>query len=306
MEGETQVETQTETTAPESIIQQPEVQQEKPETNEKPAGFDKVEFTPEQQARVDRLYGNMKRYETDARELREINSKLIETVSQVQQEQSKVVNHLQIKDYESAENKLKEEARQAYAKGDVDVWMSSTQKIAEIAAKKSIAEFTPRQQPQSQQQPRPVSPEDAINLAQQKGDVSSEEANIYRAWVNETDPQGNLKRPWINPQDVRNTTAAFEGRAVFSNPSFQNKPFAERLREIDRRMGMVANVQGGNSVLPAGNLTRGNNTNKVAVSDYEARVAIRTKFGGSKAKSDDDHVEAWRQAKVKSQKGARK
>lgn len=304
MEGEAQVETQTETPAQEAVVEQ--VETEKPVEKEKPEGFDKVEFTPEQLARVNRIYGNMKRYESDARELREINSKLIETVSQVQQEQSKVVNHLQIKDYESAENKLKEEARQAYARGDVDNWMSATQKMAEITVKKSLSESAPRQpQQQPQRQPQQVSPEDAIQLATQKGDVSPEEANIYRAWVNETDAQGNLKRPWINPNDVRNTTAAFEGRAVFANPSFQNKSFAERLREIDKRMGMQTSQQG-NSVMGAGNLTGGQKTNKVAVTDYEARIAVRTKFGGPKAKSDDDHVEAWRQAKIKSQKGGRK
>lgn len=304
MEGEAAVVTE----AP--IVEQPaqvvETSVEQPEVK-KPEGFDKVEFTPEQQARIDRLYGNMKRYENDARELREINSKLIETVSQVQQDNSKVVSHLQIKDFESAETSLKEAARQAYANGDLDGWFSANEKLNTIQVKKNLTEVQRPQPTQQQpQQRQAVSPEDAINMAMQKGDVSQEEANIYRAWVSETDASGNLKRPWINPNDVRNSSAAFEGRAVFANPSLQTKSFADKLKEIDRRMGMQIS-QNGNSVLPAGNLTRGANTNKVAVSDYESRVAIRTKFGGPKAKSDDDHVEAWRQAKIKSQsKGSRK
>lgn len=305
MEGEAQVEAQAE--IPEAVVQQPEVETGKPVEKEKPEGFDKVEFNAEQLARVNRLYGNMKRYESDNRELREINSKLIETVSQVQQDQTKVVNHLQIKDFEAAESRLKDDAKQAYARGDVDGFFNANQKIAEIAVKKGLAETAPRQQQQVQQprQQQAISPEDAIQLAAQKGDVSQEEANIYRAWVNETDAQGNLKRPWINPSDIRNTAAAFEGRAVFANTAFQNKPFAEKLREIDRRMGMQIGQQG-NSVMGAGNLTGGQKTNKVSVNDYEARIAIRTKFGGPKAKSDDDHVEAWRRAKEKSQKGGRK
>lgn len=321
MDGETQVAETVESTEP---AQQPAVSSNgrtadfesansgsSPETAskeaEKPSGFDKVEFTPEQMERVNRLYGNMKRYENQANELKEINSKLIETVSQVQQEQSKVVSHLQFKDFETAESKLKDDARQAYAKGDLDGWFSANQRLSDIQVKKSMADVSRPQSPIQQQQPRQqaISPDDAINMALQKGDVSQEEANIYRAWVNETDASGSIKRPWINPSDIRNSSAAFEGRAVFGNPTFAGKSFADKLKEIDRRMGL-AHQQNGNSVLPAGNLTRGTNTNKVLVSDYEARVAVRTKFGGPKAKSDDDHIEAWRQAKIKSAKGGRK
>lgn len=305
MDGETQA-VEIEKPVTEAPVAETQETQTEPKTEtEKPAGFDKVEFTPEQLERVNRLYGNMKRYEHQANELKEINSKLIETVSQVQQDQSKVVSHLQIKDFESAETSLKDAARQAYNKGDLDGWFSANQKLSDIQVKKSLTEVQRPQQIQQPQQRQAVSPEDAINMATQRGEVSQEEANIYRAWVSETDPSGNLKRPWINPNDVRNSSAAFEGKAVFANPSLQTKSFADKLKEIDRRMGMQVS-QSGNSVLPAGNLTRGSNTNKVAVSDYEARIAVRTKFGGPKAKSDDDHVEAWRQAKIKSAKGGRK
>lgn len=278
-------------------------------SNGKPEGFEPVEFTPEQKKRVDRLYGNMKRYEAQFREQVELNQRLVGEFQKFQEDQSRIVAHLQNADYQKAETEIKAQKREALQKGDMDTYDALNDRLIEINVAKKTAD-----KPKSKTQEEfiygkgAISGSDVIERAVQQGAVTQDEADIYRSWQSETDEAGNIKRPWANSGDVRNSAAAIEGRAVFSNPAFQNKSFAEKLREIDRRMGIANQSQPKNpSVLPPGNLTRGNQNSKVAVSDYEARVAIRTKFGGPKAKSDADHVEAWKQAKIKSQsKGSRK
>lgn len=281
------------------------------QTNERPPGFDKVEFTPEQQERVNRLYGNMKRYETKAQEQERINQILIDRFSELQQGQQQIVTHLQTSDYQDAEARIAEERDEAWQAGDVKRFNAANDKLIEIKTEKKLSEREAKQKPKENQQVKPqsaISATDAVNLAVEKGDISSQEANIYRSWANETDDSGNLKRPWINEADMRNSSAAYEGRAVFSNPSFSNKSFAEKLREVDRRMGVQSQTNAGNnSVLGSGNLTRTVKNNTVKLTPAEEQIALKTKFGGSKAKSDVDHLEAYRQAKIKSQakKGSR-
>lgn len=276
---------------------------------EKPSGFDPVEFNPEQQARVNRLFGNMKRYESKAQMMEEANALLAEQVRVLNETQSKVITHIQNNDYQDAESQLKGQRKAAYDRGDISAVDEVNDRLRDLSVRKALAEMNgqrPQAQPQIQRQPQaPVSANDVINNAVQKGDVSDEEANVYRAWITEADDSGNIKRPWTNQADLRNSTAAFEGRAVFSNPAFANKTFAEKLKEIDRRMGMPAQNQNGQNVLPGGNLTRPGKTNNVKLTDYEMKIAEKTKFGGPKAKSLADHHEAYRQAKIKSQsKGA--
>lgn len=318
MEGEAQTSTEstpvTTTEAPAAApteTAQPAVETTQTSTEQtegKPSGFDPVEFTPEQKARMDRVYGNMKRYETKAREMEETNALLAEQVRILNETQSKVITHIQNNDYQDAEAQLKGQRKAAYDRGDIAAVDDVNDRLRDLSVRKALAEMNgqkPQPQIQRQQPQGPVSAQDVINNAVQKGDVTEEEATVYKAWISEADDSGQLKRPWTNQADLRNSTAAFEGRAVFSNPAFANKTFAEKLREIDRRMGIQTQSTNGQNVLPNGNLTRSGKTNNVKLTDYEMKIAEKTKFGGSKAKSIADHHEAYRQAKIKSQqKGA--
>lgn len=288
-------------------VTQPEV------VSEKPAGFDPIDVktaTPEQiEARINRLYGNMKNYEATARkvpDLEQANQILAEQLRVLNETQNKVINHLQISDFQDAEQQLKTQREAAWAAGNSKTYDEINDKLRDLSVKRALSEMQAQQKPQQviQQQPRGVNGEDIITRAVQQGAVTSDEANIYRSWMNEQDDIGSLKRPWVNQGDPRNAAALAEGRAVFNNPAYSSLSFGQKLQEIDRRMGVKMQTQGQN-VLGSGNLTRPTKNNNVKVTDYEAKIAVKTKFGGSKAKSDADHVEAWRQAKIKSQqKGA--
>lgn len=317
MDGE-QVATETPVSTPAAVTSDPSPQTEptpEPVQNgaangdARPAGWDTVEIPPELKPRFGRIYKEMKDYQRDANELRDINRQLLTTVEQLQTTQGEVITHLKAKDFVEAESQLNTQRQQAWDKGDVSGFNAANDRLMEIKARKIAAEMVPAQktQPVTQQpQNAPISGGDFVNMAVQKGLLQQDEATVYKTWASETDENGNLRRPWVNESDMRNSTAAYEGRAVFNNPSYENKPFADKLKEIDRRMGLANTTQtGGPGVLPAGNLTRGTKTDKVALTPWQETVAVRTKFGGPKAKSDSDHIEAYRKAVLKTKGGRR-
>lgn len=296
--------TVTETSVDNSVAQ--ETTQTTESSDGKPTGFDRVEFTPEQQARIDRIYGNMKRYETDSKEQRELNQRLVNELTSIQQHQQQIVSHIQGNDYQEAETKLAEDREAAWNKGDLKAFNAANDKLHEVKTQRLLAQREAKNpKPQTQPQ-RDNSGERIVNRAIDQGEINPVDANIARSWMAETDPTGNLKRPWTQANDPRNYAAALEGQAVFNSPAWADKSIADKLREVDRRMGLQQQNSGQN-VLGAGNLTRPKQNNTIQLAPEIEKVAIRTKFGGPKAKSDQDHIEAWKKAVLKSQsKGAKK
>lgn len=324
MEGESQSTSSEATSTPDAVTSSPtstpaegntsqdsnqSVETNGHDTGTPPDGFNRVDFSPEQQARIDRLYGNMKRYEGDAKELREINQQLINTVQQLHQGQSQIVSHLQSSDFQEAESKLRSDRDTAWQKGDMNAYNTASDKLNDIKIQKNINQEKIKAQPVRQ----PVQPQNGriVNPSLEQRPLSEAEANIARSWMSETDTTGNLKRSWTNANDPKNYAAALEGQAVFNSPQWADKPIADKLREIDRRMGtQTTQATGGQNVLPAGNLTRGskpNNIGNVKLDSDIEKLAIKTKFGGPKAKTDQDHVDAWKRAVLKSNaKGAKR
>lgn len=277
------------------------------QTEGKPAGFDPVEFSPEQKARFDRVYGNMKRYEQSAKESKQANEILSEQLRALSENQNRIVTHIQQDDFKTAEQQLKVERQAAWTAGNSNAYDEANDKLRDLSVRRAMAEMQPPKSQNLPQQPYlpKVSGEAVLERATQQGVITADEATTYRAWMDDADTYGNPKRPWINETDPRNPQAAAIGKAVFNSPALQNKSFGDKLREIDRLMG-IQQPQANQNVLPNGNLTRPNKNNNVKLTDYEAKIALKTKFGGPKAKSEADHIEAYRQAKIKSQqKGAR-
>lgn len=314
MEGEAQVSDIATVTTPEAVTINPDsaqevVSQETTQTNdEKPAGFDRVEFTPEQKARVDRIYGNMKRYESDAKELREYNQRLIDTVNQLAQGQQQIVSHLQGSDFQEAEARLAADRDAAWAKGDVNAFNTANDKLHEIKTQRLLAAQQTKTQPQQPQLQKPngIDGERIVNASLEKGSIDPTEANIARSWMMQADTTGNLLRPWTQPNHPNNYAAAKEADAVFNSPMFADKSMADKLREVDRRMGIQTQQQNGQNVLPAGNLTRGKQTNNIKLDPKIADIAVKTKFAGRDPKlTSQDHINAWQKAVAKNQpKGA--
>lgn len=287
---------------------QSEAQEQQQEQSSQPEGFQQVDLPPELKPRFNRIYKEMKDYQRETHDLRQINQRLLSTVDQLQNDQGQIISHLQNKNFSDAESQLSAQRQAAWDKGDVTAYNAANDKLNEIKISKALAEQNkPRTVTPTQQQvmAQPVSGGDALNIALQRGEISQDEAVVYQSWASETDDFGNLKRPWVNQSDIRNQPAAVIGRAVFTSPVYANKTWAEKLREVDRLMGLQPTQAPQQGVLPAGqsrNLTGANKSSNVKLTPYQEQVAVRTKFGGSKAKSDEDHKEAYRQAVIKSKR----
>lgn len=293
-----------EQTVPQEQSSEPQSAPQQEHVGGKPEGFDPVELTPQQKARFDRIYGNMKRYESDAKEQRSLNEQLVNEFQRLRQEQSQIVNHLQVTDFVDAETRLDQERDTAWNKGDHVGYKQAQDKITELKVKKALAE-TQRQQvrpQQLQQQPQ-------RQIAQNQVSVSPEEQSVAQAWMSETDTSGNLRRPWTSEYDPRNALAIQHGEIVFKDPLFANKPIAEKFREIDRRMGVVNTQTNGQSVLGAGNLTKGAKSNNIGSIKLDPKIediAIKLKYAGKDPKlTAQDHINAWKKSVVKSKEGAR-
>lgn len=278
---------------------------EQPADGSKPAngyeGPNFVEFTPEQQKRINTLTKKSSLLERSIQERDDVLRQQSELINELRQGQGQIVDHLRQQNYGDAEAQLKSQRKSAWEKGDIDAVDSINDKLAEIKIQRKIQEAQPKQQPV---QPKvPTYAADPVDAAVSRGEISRSDAEVFQAWQNETDMNGNLMRPWVNERDPRNMAAAAEGKAVFSNPSYQQKPFSERLKEIDRRMGLQQQ-QTNQGVLPSGNLTRGGKTSNIKLSSWAEDLAVKTKFAGS-GKSRADHIEAYR-AQMAEVRGARR
>lgn len=308
MDGEQEVQS-TQSTTPDAVVSQPandattetqpaaEVQSQETtstETEQPNTGYEGknfVDFSPEQLKRVNALTKKASTAEQRAAQAMEVLKQQSDLINELRNGQSQIVNHLQTTNYAEAESQLKSQRKAAYDRGDLDAVDMANDRLADIKIARKTAEIQARANPPRQPQQPNFAP-DPVEAAVQQGSMTRSDADAYQAWVSETDQYGNLVRPWTSERDVRNGAAAAEGKAVFTNPTYQNKPFAERLKEIDKRMG-IANKQSQQGVLPAGNLTGNSKTSNIKLSAQAESLAVRTKFAGP-GKSNADHIEAYR------------
>lgn len=293
--SEQPVQTETHEVAPQA---EPQAQ----ESNEgRPAGFDPVEFSAEQKTRFDRVYGNMKRYETERNEQRELNARLASQLNELVTGQQQIVSHIQTADFIDAESRLNNQRDEAWNKGDVKSWNEANDRINEIKIRKALSERERQQpQPQQQQQPRNIDGRAIVNGAMERGSLDQTSAAVVNSWMGETNPDGNFKRSWVNANDPRNFEASKVAEAVLNSPLFVDKPMMEKLKEIDKRMGMTMPQPSGQNVLPPGNLTRGKPSSNIKLDPKIEQIAVRMKFAGADPKlTSQDHINAWKKATVK-------
>jgi len=205
---------------------------------------------------------------------------------------------------------------QAHEAGDTKAYLAAQRDLIKLENKKTILEekkSAPKPQPKTNGQAVPRSAGDAANQAMEDGELDSEAKITINSWQQETDDSGNLLRPWAHSKTPDNPTndpyykrALIEAAAVFDETSpFANKSVMEKLAEVDRRMG-VSKPSGSQTVM-GGNLTSQRKNGKVMLTPNQEQIVIKTKFGGSKAKSNSDHIEAYRKqvADYNAKKGAR-
>lgn len=278
------------------------------QTNSKPAGYDPVDLSdlPEekQQALEQRfkyLYGQVKTNDRTLKEYRTVAQQQAAQIEDLMNGVGQVVDHLQNKSTAETESNIRQQLREAISTGDVESQINLTEKLTEIKAKKISDGSKPK--PQAQQQQRGPNYAEIARDEMESGEITQDDLKYVEMWQEETDARGQTLRPWAFHDSPFYRNGLRETEAVFTNPKYSQMTVEQKLAEIDRRMGV--SKQSPSQGVMGGNLTTRQKTNKVALSPKQQEIAVRTKFGGPKAKSDAEHLEAYRKQIEKVQSGKR-
>lgn len=288
-------------------------------SNARPAGYDPVDLSslpPEVAAvikpRMDYLYRQVKDGTRTLTQYRQVAAEQSRQIEALTNATNSVVHHLQDKTLIDTETQLNNSMREAYERGDNKAYIDAQAKLLEVKVKKEFSSRQPQQTQQETRQSMPNSAADAAARAAEAGELGYEETQITTAWQNERNASGEPLRPWANNRsgDPKNPDPEFvqalrEAQAVFTNKRFETMTYQQKLEEIDRRMGTPKMTTAQNVI--GGGLTNGRKSAKITLTDNQRAIALKTKFGGPKAKSDAEHLEAYRKQieKVQSE-GARK
>jgi hypothetical protein len=298
-----------------------------PQARSKPAGYDPVDLSdlpPERQKEIsDRLDYMYKQIKGDKREraeaqralneYRQVAAQQAQLLSELQGGMGMVVDHLTVKQLNESESNLKAQMQVALDSGDTKTYVDAQARLLEITAQKLVKPQNPqRQQTETQRQAyagqQIYSASQIGSDAMAGGELEIADLKYVEAWQNETDDSGNPLRPWASNVDTRNPSpqaqaALREAAAVFTNPAYSRMTIQQKMAEVDKRMGVQRSSSG--QTVMGGSLTNRSKNTKITLSPKQAEIALKTKFGGPKAKSDADHLEAYRKQVEKLSKGAR-
>ena len=175
----------------------------------KPDGTQSVVFTPEQEARFKRIYGNMKQYER-------INNSLIEQNRILLEKFEKLETDTRQKTW----NELREEKRKALEareEGFAGRVLDIDDKLAEL-----------REAPKEKAPPARTAPPPSVFSPEQEEDI--------RAWSSELTSDGNWRRPWAQPSHPLHMKFANLAAGVMNDPQYSSKGVRPVLDEANRLM----------------------------------------------------------------------
>lgn len=260
--------------------------------NERPEGYDLVDPYKDDPAKIEKrinyLYKQFRTTNETANQYKDIAEQQSRVIAALQADTGAIVNHLQERTFNDTEAQVRAQMQSALDIGDMSAFNIANEKLIDIKLQKAQIKkpaAAPRQ-PTQQQQPQ----------YQPSNPVQTEELRIVEAWQDETDEAGNPIRPWAN-NNGNNAAEYAEAEAqmaiILTNPKYKSLSIDKKLEILDQRMGLSKKSNNGQTVMGA-NLTQQKKSGRVTLSPKMQEIAIRTKFGGSKAKSDSDHIEAYR------------
>lgn len=264
-----------------------------------------------------------RRYENRISERDALLAEQSKIIEELQSGMGLVVDHLQGKSLAERETSITQELTRAHETGDVAGFIKANNDMQRLQAEKLQTEQRQKQQPkkertqpaaQNGQQYR--SANDMASADEAEGGITSDEAKIVGAWQSEKDANGQTLRPWTVSRapagqdptsDARYRRAVTISAEVFDDDPDSGNPFAgrsvaEKLAEVDKRMGVTKSTQG-QSVL-GGNLTNRGKSPTLRLTAGQEQIALKTKFAGP-GKSDAEHLAAYK-AQVEKVKGQRK
>ena len=174
----------------------------------------KVEFSPEQQKRFNRLYGQVKTQDKQLGELSQMNAKLIERLEA--QEQKTAVREI---DGELAD--LRAAKKEALDAGDTDKVMEIDDAILDAKIKAKEASETPE-------------PKKDPDKSNDDFDFTPSQKDRLIEWATERNDKGDVIRPWADPGHPKHTTAMKIAEGVLGDPEYTGADMEDILKEVDR------------------------------------------------------------------------
>lgn len=269
------------------------------------SGYERVEFSPEQQKRFDNLYGQVKAQDRKFNEALDVMRQQSDTIAQLQQGVGNVVNHLNTQSNNTSEEAARNEADAAFARGDSRGYLKAMEKVAQLSAAKIVQQsLNQQQQQQRQQQQKPGN--EVARAATNNGHLNAADVPAFEAWQDERDASGNPVRPWAKRETGGDhfESALLRSAGVFADPKFRNAPIEQKLEEVDRIMGVTK--QSPQQNVMGSNLTTKGKPNNIKISADMEKVLNHLKPRGSKAKNAPDPVAWYREQAVKANKGVRR
>lgn len=281
-----------------------------PATEGKPAGYSPVDLSalPDDlrkpvEERLNYMYKQIKTNQKVLGEYKGIAKTQSEKINELMNGMGQVVDHLHTRSIAEEEANTRLALKQAHESGDSDAFLAANEKLADIKAQKAAIKNQPKQQPQQKQNQNQNyrSAAEIADDAVADGDMDPVMATAVKTWQGETDERGAPLRPWAQSRtpddplkDPLYRRAYLESAVVFDEDGqFAHLTTEQKLAEVDRRMGVARNT-GGQTVMGGGQLTNGRKSVKISITPKQQEIATRLKFGGPKAKSDADHIEAYR------------
>lgn len=293
----------------------PEVTTQPQQNDTKPAGYHPVDLNdlPEDKrnevdARINYLYRQVKDNSRTVNEYRTLAKQQAEMIEELTSGMGQVVGHLEEKNTAETESRLKQGMLDAFEAGDNAKYIQLQTELIKLEATKANKPkptAKPKNETNKQAFAGQPTPEQLVAEARLNGEFTENDEKYVESWQYETNPGGGLKRPWALENHPKYQRAFNEMALVFTEEQYEGLTVQEKLAELDRRMGVTPRA-GGQTVM-GGRLTTNPKTSRITVSPKQQEIAVRTKFGGPGAKSDAEHIEAYRKQieKSKASKGSR-
>jgi|SRR6185369_1432133 len=262
--------------------------------------------------RFDYFYRQVNDQKKSLNQYRTIAEEQSKQINELMSGMGTVVDHLQNKSFADTEATIRQQMRVAQQTGDMDALLNLQDKLIDIRTEKKLTERQQKAAPQkSANTPevnrniQPINTDDAVQMAVQNGEITDNDATMFRAWQNERDHVGGPMRAWADPSHPLFQQAFLETQSVFTNQRYASLPFDKKLEEVDRRMGIQKT--GGSQSVMGGGLTGGGRSKKITLTQEQRDIAVKMRLGGPKAKSDAEHIQRYAQQleAVKAKKGTR-
>lgn len=205
----------------EGQVEQEQNQEAEANGEGKPEGWDQVELTPEQQARFNRIYGQMKTMEKTNKEVADEAAKL---AGRLQELESKS----EARETTSQLDTLRIQEREALDTGDIERAQDLRDQMTDL--KIEVAQPKPKEE----EKPKADKAEAFVNEY-----LTPDRMAKLESWVQETSDSGQVLRPWADQSHPDHKKAMRAAWAVISDPDMEGAEIDQILQEVDSVTGAL-------------------------------------------------------------------